>query len=33
MSLNNASDLAFTSALTQAKLIKERQVTPLELTE
>jgi amidase len=33
MSLNNASDLAFTSALTQAKLIKERLVTPLELTE
>lgn len=32
MSLN-ASDLAFTSALKQAKLIKERQVTPLELTE
>jgi amidase len=33
MSLNNASDLAFTSALKQAKLIKERQVTPLDLTE
>ena len=29
----NATDLAFTSALEQAKLIKERQVTPLELTE
>jgi amidase len=33
MSLNNPSDLAFTSALEQAKLIKERQITPLELTE
>jgi amidase len=33
MSLNNSSDLAFTSALEQAKLIKERQLTPLELTE
>lgn len=29
----NSTDLAFTSALEQAKLIKERQVTPLELTE
>ncbi len=33
MSSINVSDLAFTSALDQAKLIKERQVTPLELTE
>ena len=33
MSSNNLTDLAFTSALEQAKLIKERQVTPLELTE
>lgn len=33
MPSHNASDLAFTSALEQAKLIKERQVTPLELTE
>jgi amidase len=33
MSLNNPSDLAFTSALEQAKLIKTRQITPLELTE
>ncbi len=33
MSGNNSTDLAFTSALEQAKLIKERQVTPLELTE
>ncbi|MFM2313930.1 MAG: hypothetical protein RLZZ04_3206 [Cyanobacteriota bacterium] len=33
MSLNNTSELAFTSALEQAKLIKERQITPLELTE
>lgn len=33
MSLNNPSDLAFSSALEQAKLIKERQITPLELTE
>ena len=29
----NATDLAFTSALQQAKLIKERQITPLELTQ
>jgi amidase len=29
----NPTDLAFTSALEQAKLIKERQITPLELTE
>lgn len=29
---NNPTDLAFTSALEQARLIKERQVTPLELT-
>jgi amidase len=33
MSLNNPSVLAFTSALEQARLIKERQITPLELTE
>lgn len=33
MSSINVADLAFTSALEQAKLIKERQVTPLELTE
>lgn len=33
MSLNNSSDLAFTSALEQAQLIKERRLTPLELTE
>ncbi len=33
MSLNNLTDLAFTSALEQARLIKDRQVTPLELTE
>ena len=33
MSLINAANLAFTSALEQAKLIKERQVTPLELTQ
>ncbi len=30
---HNASDLAFTSALEQAQLIKEREITPLELTE
>ncbi|MEM8831786.1 MAG: amidase [Cyanobacteria bacterium P01_G01_bin.19] len=29
----NLTDLAFSSALEQAKLVKERQVTPLELTE
>lgn len=33
MHSHNSTDLAFTSALEQAKLIKERQVTPLELTE
>ncbi|HEY9772073.1 MAG TPA: amidase [Coleofasciculaceae cyanobacterium] len=33
MSLNNLTALAFTSALEQARLIKDRQVTPLELTE
>ena len=33
MSLINVADLAFTSVLEQAKLIKERQVTPLELTQ
>ncbi len=33
MSDKNLTDLAFTSALEQAQLIKERQVTPLELTE
>ena len=33
MPLNNSTDLAFTSALEQARLIKQRQVTPLELTE
>lgn len=33
MSSNNSTDLAFTPALEQARLIKERQVTPLELTE
>ena len=32
MPLNNAVDLAFTSALEQARLIKEGQITPLELT-
>ena len=31
--MNNATDLAFASALEQAQLIKQRQVTPLELTE
>ena len=30
---DNKTDLAFASALEQAQLIKERQVTPLELTE
>ncbi len=33
MPAHNATDLAFTSALEQAKLIKERQITPLELTQ
>ena len=33
MSSNNSRNLAFTSALEQAQLIKERQVTPLELTQ
>ena len=33
MSSNQLSDLAFISALEQAKLIRERQVSPLELTE
>ena len=33
MSSYPAADLAFTSALEQAKLIKERRVTPLELTQ
>ena len=33
MSSNNSTNLAFTSALEQAQLIKERQVTPLELTQ
>ena len=33
MPSHNATDLAFTSALEQAKLIKERQITPLELTQ
>ncbi|MEM7760221.1 MAG: amidase [Cyanobacteria bacterium P01_A01_bin.40] len=33
MSLNLGSDLAFTSALEQAQLIKTHQVTPLELTK
>lgn len=33
MSLKNPTNLVFTSALEQARLIKERQVTPLELTE
>jgi len=32
MPSNNAVNLAFTSALEQARLIKERQITPLELT-
>jgi len=31
--MTNATDLAFASTLEQAKLIKERKVTPLELTE
>ncbi len=33
MPLNNLTNLAFTSTLEQARLIKERQITPLELTE
>ena len=33
MPAKNPTDLAFATALEQAKLIKERQVTPLELTE
>ncbi|MCC0177289.1 amidase [Waterburya agarophytonicola K14] len=33
MPAKNLTDLAFTPALEQAKLIKERQVTPLELIE
>lgn len=33
MSSNNLTDLAFTSALEQAKLIKQRQISPLELTQ
>ena len=33
MSSQNLIDLAFTSALEQAKLIRDRQITPLELTE
>ena len=33
MPSKNLTDLAFAPALEQAKLIKERQVTPLELTE
>ena len=33
MPINNSTDLAFASALEQARLIKQRQVTPLELTE
>jgi len=33
MSDKNLTDLAFTSALEQAQLIKERQITPLELTD
>ena len=33
MPLKNSTNLAFTSALEQARLIKERQITPLELTE
>lgn len=32
MAFKNSTDLAFSSALEQAKLIKERQITPLELT-
>lgn len=33
MPVDNHSNLAFTSTLEQARLIKERRVTPLELTE
>lgn len=33
MSSNNLTDLAFTSALEQARLIKQREVSPLELTQ
>ena len=33
MPAKNPTDLAFATALEQAKLIKERQITPLELTE
>jgi amidase len=33
MPLKNSLDLAFASALEQAQLIKERQITPLELTK
>ena len=33
MAFKNSTDLAFSSALEQARLIKERQITPLELTE
>ncbi|MDJ0595098.1 MAG: amidase [Pleurocapsa sp. MO_226.B13] len=33
MPLKNLTDLAFAPALEQAQLIKERQITPLELTE
>ncbi|MEO1799126.1 MAG: amidase [Cyanobacteria bacterium J06629_2] len=33
MSVSKSTNLAFSSALEQAQLIKERQVTPLELTE
>ena len=33
MSSNQLSDIAFTSAIEQAKLIRERQISPLELTE
>ena len=31
--MNNATDLAFASTLEQAQLIKERKISPLELTE
>ena len=33
MSAKNLTDLAFATALEQARLIKERQITPIELTE
>ena len=33
MSSNQLSDLAFTPAIEQAKLIRDRQISPLELTE